>query len=101
MLANKIRSEENIKGVISDNSKAIEKDSKLTQYADDMTLFLKDKDCLTRSLSIIERFKKFSGLVLNRNKSVAMWIGSDKNKQEKGEGMRWITSGNNIKILGI
>ena len=84
MLANKIRSEEDIKGIFNNKCEKIEKESKLIQYADDMTLFLKDKECLKRSLDIIERFKEFSGLVLNRNQSVAMLIGSNKNKQEKG-----------------
>ena len=48
---------------------------KIKQYADDTTLFLKDKNDIEQALKIINKFKKFSGLSLNMHKTKALKIG--------------------------
>ena len=42
---------------------------KLLLSADDITLFLQDRDDLKNALSLVSYFSKFSGLATNRNKT--------------------------------
>ena len=49
----------------------------LTQYADDMTLFLGDDQSFIPVLGILGEFQHVSGLSLNKRKTEAMWIGSN------------------------
>ena len=51
------------------------KEIKLTQLADDTTLFLKDKMSLERSLKLLEDFRTCSGLSLNYTKTEILPIG--------------------------
>ena len=44
---------------------------KILLYADDVTMFLQDKEDVRIVLGIIEEFSKFSGLWLNKSKSEA------------------------------
>ena len=46
-------------------------------FADDMTLFIKDKQSLKKALSIIEAFKDISGLEVNRDKSEIIEINTE------------------------
>ena len=65
-MANKIRSCEDIKGILvkdSDETHAL----KLTQLADDTTLFLKSIDEIPTALNIVEHFGKSSRLELNKD----------------------------------
>ena len=48
---------------------------KLVQYADDLTLFLHNIECV----QLILRFTFCSGLKVNHTKTEAMWIGSYSN----------------------
>ena len=49
---------------------------KLVMYADDVTLFLRDKADLENILSLIKDFSLISSLKINRNKTEAIWLGS-------------------------
>ena len=70
---------------------------KLSMYADDMTLLMEDEQSGISALRVIGEFSKASGLHLNSDKSQAMWIGCDKDKQSSiGE----IDAVNKI-VLGI
>ena len=71
---------------------------KLTMYADDMSLYLKDKTDAERILSLVYQFSLFSGLEINRHKSELMWLGSAKNNNEDLFGIK---SKKKIKILGV
>ena len=62
---------------------------KLLQYAEDMTLLLKKKRDLNRALREIGEFAKISGLNLNKQKSVGLWVGKSKYKTEGGKGVAW------------
>ena len=70
MLAIKIRSNEDIKGVLKDS--ILHDNLKLLQYAEDLTLPLKKKTDLNRALREIGEFAKISGLNLNKQKSVSL-----------------------------
>ena len=75
---------------------------KLAQYADDMTIFAKDKNNILNIIQLVTDFSVFSRLKLNREKSEAMWIGSSKNSSETCGEINWKTDPNDhLKILGI
>ena len=67
-------------------------------YADDATLFLRDLIDYREVLSRIKQFSKFSGLFLNKHKSVAMLIGNTYFKNIVRYGIKFQ---NRLKILGI
>jgi hypothetical protein len=48
---------------------------KISQLADDTTLFLKLKNGISIALNIIEIFGNLSGLKLNRSKTEGIWLG--------------------------
>ena len=64
ILSNKIRQDPNIKGI-----KIYENEIKLSQFADDITLFNADLASLERALKIIDDFGKIAGLSLNVKKN--------------------------------
>ena len=100
ILATKIRNSE-IKGIeLKSNFKTERKDytAKVSQFADDTSLFLKDKNDLEIALMIFYQFELISGLKLNRNKTQAMWLGSEKENISSPFGLKWVKQ---IKILGL
>ena len=96
VLGLRIRQCKDIDGFVSDASASI----KLTQYADDCLLFLRNKHELCTSLSILNNFGSVSGLTLNIGKCEGLWIGSAKNRQDNCTlfGINWPET---IKYLGI
>ena len=50
---------------------------------------------------MIDEFKTLTGLTLNRNKSIAMCIGSLVMENVDDEGLKWLAADDNMKILGI
>ena len=100
LLSIKIRDNPRIEGLLDYTSDDFGRETKLLMYADDISLFIKSARCLTFALQEVERFRMFSGLVLNRNKSIGMWLGSIKDNPEGGEGIRWLKATEHIKILG-
>ena len=101
LLALKIRANNNIEGLLNDTSVELTNETKLLQYADDVSLFFKSKASLIEVLKEIESFKHFSGLTLNKTKSIGMWLGRNKENPDGGEGLKWLNSTENIKILGV
>ena len=73
VLSNRLRQEKNIKGIFIEND---DTEIKVTQLADDMTLFVKDVKSGEKAIDIVEEFEKISGVHLNRNKTKAMWLGN-------------------------
>ena len=98
ILACKIRQDNNIQGF---QIKLDEKTHtlKISQLADDTTLFLKSKQDISKSLNLIEIFGTLSGLKLNRSKTEGIWLGRLKHCKEKFEGINWTNGA--IKSLGI
>ena len=77
ILANAIRANPNIKGIIVKNTEI-----KLCQYADDTTLTLDGSEkSFQEALSMLETFGNVSGLGLNYKKTEAFWIGSMSNSK--------------------
>ncbi len=101
LLSNKIRQSNQVKGVKVPTHLGFG-EVKLTQFADDATLFLSDEHSLKKSFILIELFSQFSGLVLNKNKTEAIWLGCWKFRKKEICDIKWNTGPNNkVKILGI
>jgi hypothetical protein len=50
---------------------------KLSQYADDATLFLDDdKESLKQAMQVLHWYHKTAGLKINKTKTKLVWIGS-------------------------
>ena len=99
-LAIKIRACTNITGLLNEVTPNFD-GIKLIQYADDLSLFLKTEESLSKALKIIDDFNTVTGLSLNRRKSVAMCLGNLKHDGKCSEGLRWLKEDDNMKILGI
>ena len=67
ILSNKIRQDFDVKGI-----KVFENEIKLSQFADDTTLFNADLVSLERALEIVNEFGKLAGLFLNVKKTKAI-----------------------------
>ena len=94
VLSNKIRQEPNVRGI-----KVFGKEIKLSQFADDTTLFNADIEPLERALKIVGDFGRIAGLFLNVKKTKALWLGKWKNNRNKPLDLKWFHSP--VKILGI
>ena len=98
ILACRIRQDNDIKGFtfkMDGRSRSI----KISQMADDTTIFVNSKEDVGKALNIIEEFGSFSGLKLNRNKTEGLWIGKLKHCKEKIENICWAE--NYVKCLGV
>ena len=61
-----------------------DREQKLTQFADDTTLFLDgSKKALRKSISLLNIYEEASGLKMNLSKTKAIWIGSKRFSREK------------------
>jgi len=71
LLAIKMRADPFVNGIsVPRNQKCF---LQLLLYADDITLFLQDRDDIKNALSPVIYFSKFSGLAMNRTKTETMW----------------------------
>lgn len=99
LLTQKIEQSRLIKGVVIPEPYC---EIKITQYADDNTLFLQDVESLEAALNTIDQFGAVSGLHINRQKTEAMWLGGWRNRTDQYHDIRWKLSPNSkIKILGV
>ena len=71
ILAARIRLERNIEGITIYNT-----EHKISQFADDTSLFVKNVDSITNAIEILRLFGNISGLKLNLGKTKAIWLGS-------------------------
>ena len=67
-------------------------------YADDITLFVKDKLSMDRLQHILDEFGKVSGLIVNKEKTNLLWMGRD---HEKPEIPLFGNLVQEVKILGV
>ena len=74
-------------------------ETKLLQYADDMTAVLSDINSAQALFDLLEVFKKPSGLMINTTKTEGMWIGSSRKNKGKPFGIKWPNEP--IKALGV
>ena len=70
-----IRSEKLIRGIQVKGKEL----KRLTQYADDITTFVKDGASLGKLLELLDLFQQCSGLKINSTKSEAIWRGKYRN----------------------
>ena len=93
-LAIAVRQDVTIKGISVGGE-----ETKLLQYADDMTAVLAEVNSAQALLDLLEIFKKASGLMMNFTKTEGMWIGSSRNNKTKPLGIKWPSEP--IKALGV
>ena len=97
ILACRLRQDNDIKG-IQIKLDGINHSIKLSQLADDTTIFVKTREEISKALNIIEIFGSLSGLLLNRNKTEGIWLGNLKHDNEKYEEINWSDT---VKCLGV
>jgi hypothetical protein len=100
LLAIQTRNDSNTNGINLPKGKESfnEQMLKILLYADDITMFLNNRNDLKNALMLISYFSKCPGLSVNRKKTEAMWLGSNKSCKEEYEGLTWKSR---VKILGI
>ena len=62
---------------------------KMTQLADDTTLYISDAALLKAVLTVVYIFNKFSGRKVNKDKSEAILTDSSSNYRHKPHGLKW------------
>ena len=98
IMALRIRNNKDIKGFqikIDEQTHSI----KISQLADDTTLYFNSKNDISVAMNEIEIFGNFLGLMINRNKTEGLWIGKLKHSKDKEEHIKWTNKP--IKTLGI
>eukprot|EP00916_Digyalum_oweni_P020965 GHVL01034894.1.p1 GENE.GHVL01034894.1~~GHVL01034894.1.p1 ORF type:complete len:377 (-),score=17.22 GHVL01034894.1:1234-2364(-) len=98
LLAIKMRGKNGVHGIPINKSEDIYALLKIALYADDVTLFLRDRDDIKLALDILKQFASISGLEINTRKTEAMWLGSSIARGELCFDLNWK---NKIKLLGI
>ena len=93
MMAIKLRSDENVTGIVLSNIEI-----KLSQYADDATIFVKDERSALSALDVMNRFEQASGLELNLDKCHFMWLGDKAQSDDTICGKR---PSQKVKIIGV
>ena len=90
-----IRNSKNIKGFVLGDVEI-----KITQYADDTSLFLSDIDSLRNVIKLLDNFSTCSGLKLNKEKTEAIQLGIMSHEKSKSNlGIKWIDQP--TKVLGV
>ena len=90
-----LRNRDKIKGITLPKSN---EQLKLSQYADDMTIFVQDIQSFYLTLQMVENFAQVTGLKINMDKSKGMSIGKWKYKNKSLGGLNFCQS---VKILGV
>lgn len=85
ILAIKIRSSDNINGI-----KLGDRTFKITQLADDTTLFLKDLKSLQNIIKLLSQYRNISGLSLNKKKTEILQIGAPLTSNYSLYNLNWV-----------
>ena len=93
--SNKIRTNPDIKGLPIPGD---DRESKITQYADDNTMTLIDVKSMAICFDLFELYARASGSELNRGKTKGIWLGKFKDRGDTPFGIEWISK---MKMLGI
>ena len=94
LLAVEIRKNKNVNGIIFEENEA-----KISQLADDTTIFLADKTSIPPLLKILELFKDCSGLKANVEKTKVYGFGAFKSEKKNIYGLSWEKGP--IQLLGV
>ena len=97
VLAMEIREEKEIRGI------QIAKEVKLSLFADDMILYIKNpKDATRKPLELINEFGKVAGYKINAQKSFAfLYTNNERSEREIKETIPFTIATKRIKYLGI
>ena len=93
-LAINLRNNSQIEGLKINNDDEI----KLSLYADDMNVFLKDEQSVNFLFDTLEKFRQVSSLTINLQKTNAMRIGSDRYNNLPLENIQVV---NTLTVLGV
>ena len=74
IMALRLKQSTQFKGYVI-KSKENEREIKISQYADDGTLFLRDRAQLEHVIKVIQEYGRHSGLTLNTKKTIGMYLG--------------------------
>ena len=77
----------------------VQKQIKITQYADYTTVLVRNLDSVLQLLYLLNIFKNISDLEINKHRTEAMWLGSWRNCNEKPFCFKWPL--NSIYALGV
>ena len=95
ILAIMLRQNKNINGIFINQT-----EHKLVQYADDLTVSVRDTQSVHEVLNVINNFSKCSGLCLNYKKTKGIWLGSLKDLgYRQFSNVTW--TGKPVKCLGV
>ena len=72
---------------------------KITQYADDTSVFLRKKESMNVLLELLEKFERCSGLKINPTKSEAIWLRKWKNREDTPFNFKWPKE--SVFVLGV
>ena len=95
ILSNAIKRSREIEGIQTDQNISI----KITQYADDTTIFVKDIRSVHRLFDLLQQFENCSGLRINQSKSEILWLGSL--RQRKDSILNLKLSDETVYALGV
>ena len=89
-----LRTDANIQGLIINN-----KELKLSQLADDTTIFLRNVTSTERVFAFLKHFHRCAGLKLNMDKTEGIVLGRTVFDQTYKHGIKWVKGP--VKVLGI
>ena len=97
VLSSEIREEKEIKGI------QIAKEVKLSLFADDIILYIKNpKDAIRKLLELINEFGKVAGYKITTQKSLAfLYTNNERSKREIKKTIPFTITSKRIKYLGI
>ena len=95
-MAINIRLNNKIPGIIVEHTEV-----KISQLADDTTLFLKDLNSVNTLFKFLDYFGTCSGLQLNQSKTEAIWLGQNTNEHKDEQPLNLNWNKNFFKCLGI
>ena len=72
ILSNSLKRSNEIRGIQIDQEHSI----KVSQYADDTTVFVRDVQSAHKLFHLLSQFESCSGLRINQSKSEMLWLGS-------------------------
>ena len=96
-LGQAIRRDPTIEGIRIPGS--LNKQSKVSQYADDTTLILANEFSIVKAFEIINIFERGSGSKLNAKKTEGLWIGSQAGRVTGPVNITWVAD--KLRILGV
>ena len=96
IMATAIRQNQNIKGIkLPDNNTEL----KISQLADDTSIFISDKESVNKVLEEVEMFGNMAGPKLNTEKTIGIWLGKWKDNKDEKSSIHW--SSDPVKTLGV